>query len=102
MRFIYFSIVMLVLPILSLGQKDSIIQTKVYFDSRPPQNQVDSLYYSVPNALFLTFMEGFNDSVFVFRNEICIDTFFLVTNESIGAAGSSGISFQTKNDIFDL
>ena len=47
-------------------------------------------------------MEGFNDSVFIFRNEICIDTFFLVTNESIGAAGSSGISFQTNNEIIDL
>lgn len=84
------------------GQMDSIIKTAVYYDPAPPATRADSLFGSVPNTIVIDFMEGFNDSVYIFQNEQCIDTLLLVTNESLGLAGSIGICFKDKMDTIDL
>jgi hypothetical protein len=85
----------------SLGQ-DRLIKTEVYFDSAAPANKIDSFFFSVPNVIFIDFMEGFDDSVFLYRNGTCFDTLLLVTNESIGLAGSSGIYFDNKSDKIEF
>ena len=43
-------------------------------------------------------MEGFNDTVYIFRNENCVDTMPLFTNESIGLAGEIGFGFDSYDD----
>jgi hypothetical protein len=84
------------------GQVDSLIKTEVYFDSAPPANHIDSFFYSVPNVIFIDFMEGFDDTVFLYRNVKCIDTMLLITNESIGWAGATGFYFDSKMDIIEF
>ena len=84
------------------GQKDSVIKTEVYLDSTPPLTTVDSIFYSRKNVLTISFMEGFNDSVFIFRNGKCFDSLYLVTNESLGFAGSTAMSYSNKEETIDL
>lgn len=102
MKLFYLCCSFLFLPFFMLGQKGSDTKTEVYLDSAPPKTSVDSFYYSIPNVISLSFMEGFNDSVFVFRNGKCIDSLYLITNESIGLAGSMMINFKSSEEVIDL
>jgi hypothetical protein len=102
MRLFNYILFFFFLPQLIFGQTDSIIKTEVYFDSSPPETPVDSFFNSIPNILRISFMEGFNDSVFVYKNGKCIDSLLLVTNESIGYAGGIGLVFKSKEEVIDL
>jgi hypothetical protein len=100
MRGLYFLLLLFIGPHFCFGQRDSIIETEVRVDNAPPQNNFDSVYYySFPDYLIITFMEGFNDSVFVYHNGKCVDSLFLVTNESIGYAGQINIGYCRKETI---
>lgn len=102
MRLLLFFLVAVLFSPFIYGQQRGVVTTKVYLDSTPPKTHYDSVLFSIPNVLTISFMEGFDDSVFIFRQGRCIDSMFLVTNESIGFAGSMGIRYVNKDEAVDL
>ncbi len=82
---------------------DSLLYVVTQFDSKKLESKLDSAFNSIPNKLFVSFMEGFNDSVFVYVNYKIIFADFLKTNESIGSTNLIlPIPFQSSNDIIYL
>jgi hypothetical protein len=84
-----------------IAQKDSIIRPTTHFYSTGPVSIADSVFNSIPNVIDISFMEGFNDSVFLFKNGKAFDSLFLNTNQSLGFAGNTAIHFN-KGKIVEL
>ncbi|GEM_PF-3287840 len=81
----------------SYGQ-DSIKVTRQYYNDKP-KSPVDSFFQSIPNTIFVSLDEGFNDSLYITVNDTIILNQYLKSNESIGYAGGFGISFDKPSDV---
>jgi hypothetical protein len=89
----------------SLSQKadsqDSILVTR-QFENDKPATAIDSFFHKIPNTIFVSLYEGFDDSVYVTINGIPFLNKYLKTNESIGYASGFVIHFKDSTEIKDL
>jgi hypothetical protein len=76
------------------------VKPTIHEEKGGPQTRVDSLFCLMPNVIYIDFMEGFNDTVYIFRNNIGVDTLSLITNESIGFAGGTGFGYNNNDSIY--
>src|SRR3954452_377704 len=81
--------------------QDSIPVTR-YYDNQPPETKLDSALFNLPNILYISFYEGFDDSICVFLNRKLFYSAYLKTDESIGFAGSFGFIFKDSSEVNDL
>ena len=82
----------------NLSGQDSIRLTRQYENDRPV-TRLDSFFYQVPNTIFISLDEGFNDSLHVSINDTIILRQYFITNESIGYAGGLNISFKDSSEV---
>ena len=82
------------------GQDTIAVARKYYND--PPSTEVDSLIFSVRNALYISLDEGFDDSLYITINDKPVMNKYCRTNESIGYADSFGIGFNDSSEIKTL
>jgi hypothetical protein len=75
----------LTLACLLCHSQDSIHVTRRY-ENDSPVTKWDSAFNSIPNILFISLDEGFDDSVTVTVNSELVFSGYLKTNESIGLA----------------
>ena len=81
----------------SLAQ-DSIRVTRQYNDDKP-ESSIDSFYHNIQNTIFISLDEGFDDSLYITVNGRVVLNQYLKSNNSIGYAGSFGISFAKTSDV---
>jgi len=60
---------------------------------------MDSGFHSIPNAIFISLDEGFDDIVRVTVNEELVFEGYLKTNESIGLAKTLIVSFKDQKEV---
>jgi len=84
----------------TMGQ-DSIPVVRQY-DNDNPITATDSAFHNIPNTIFISLDEGFDDSIYVTVNSIAFLKTYLKTNESIGYAESFGIGFKDSSEIKEL
>jgi len=84
-----------------VNAQDSIRVLRQYENDRPT-TQLDSVFNIIPNAVYISFDEGFNDSVFVTVNNVIYMDEYLKTDESNGYAGSFVITFKDSAETEDL
>jgi hypothetical protein len=82
-----------------LLQREDTIRVEKHYDNRGPLTRMDSAYFSIPNSVFVSLDEGFNDSVHVTVNDHRIIDRSLKTNESIGLAAGFAISFRDTSEV---
>ena len=78
--------------------QDSLKVNRQYNNDKP-KSSVDSFYHSIPNTIFVSLDEGFDDSLYITVNNTIFLNKYLKSNESIGYAGSFGISFDKPTDV---
>lgn len=82
----------------NLSGQDSIRLTRQYENERPATS-LDSFFYQVPNTIFISLDEGFDDSLHISINDTVILRQYFITNESIGLAGGLNISFKDSSEV---
>lgn len=82
---------------MSYGQ-DSIRVNRQYNNDKP-KSAIDSFYNRIPNTIFISLDEGFDDSLYITVNDKVFLNKHLKSNESIGLAGGFGISFDNSSDV---
>lgn len=73
-----------------------------YYHNDKPKSFVDSIYNSIPNAIFISLNEGFNDSLYITVDDEVVLNRYLKTNGSIGLAGGFVISFKDSLEFKNL
>lgn len=81
--------------------QDSICVVRQYENDKPI-TKADSYFYKLPNVVYVTLDEGFNDSILVTVNDTVVLNEYLKTNASIGLAGGFVIHFDDACEIKDL
>jgi hypothetical protein len=81
--------------------QDSIHVLRQYENDRP-DTQLDSVFNKIPNVVYISFDEGFNDSVLITVNNVIYMDGYLRSNESLGYAGGFVLSFNDSADTQDL
>src|SRR5215831_11375439 len=77
----------------------SQIVTYSQFDQRPPFSKLDSFFNTISNSIFINFGDGFDDSVYLYRNDTCIAKEYFKTDESTGEVFyNTGFSFKALDD----
>ena len=74
------------------------IKVSRQYDSHKPKSSNDSFFQSIPNTIFISLDEGFNDSLYITVNDTVFLNQYLKSNESIGYAGGFVISFNKPTD----
>lgn len=100
LRALFILSIILLSPIFTFCQVRPPIKPTIYEEPGRPQTRFDSVICAIPNIIYIDFMEGFNDSVYIFRNSECVDAIFLNTNESIGLAGGTIFGFNNDDNIY--
>ena len=78
--------------------QDSIRVIRQYEDDKPV-TKTDSVFNSIPDILFISLDEGFDDSIRVTINRELIFAGYLKTNESIGLATTLMIANKNPREI---
>jgi hypothetical protein len=97
-------IIYLLISVLTI--KKAIGQDSVYikreFWNNKPESRADSIWNSIPNTIFISFDEGFDDSLYITVNDKVIFNGYLKTNYSIDYAGGLGIHFKDSSEVKNL
>lgn len=98
-------IFILLLSVICLAQ-ESFPQRRIHvahqYENNKPRSMADSFYHSFANTIFISLDEGFDDSLVITINDTTIMNSYFKTNESIGHAGSFGVSFKDSSEVILL
>ncbi len=78
--------------------QDSVRVIREY-DNDKPKSSIDSFFNNIPNTIFISLDEGFDDSLYITVNDKVILNQYLKTDASIGLAGGFIITFDNLSDI---
>lgn len=78
--------------------QDSVRVVREYNNDKP-KSSIDSFFNNIPNTIFISLDEGFDDSLYITVNDKVILNQYLKTDASIGLAGGFIITFDTLSDI---
>lgn len=101
MKLLLFTLTSFFIFQITVGQ-DSIRTVRQYNYEKPKTANDSFVYYKIPNSIFISLDEGFEDSVYVTVNNRPFLNKRLQTNESIGYADGFRITFKDSSEIFDL
>ena len=98
---VLFCTILLIAAFQNIYGQDSIpVQRRYVVDK--PVTIADSFYHRIPNAIFISLDDGFDDSLYVTVNDLPVLSGYFKTNESIGYAAGFGIHFKDSSEIKKL
>lgn len=87
-----------IITLQSLSGQDSIQVRREYRNAKP-KTKPDSIFYEIPNTIFISLDEGFDDSLYITVNDVPVIQKYLKTNQSIGYAGGLQIYFKDSSEV---
>jgi len=81
------------------GIAQDSVHVKREFWNNKSESRADSIWNSVQNTIFISFDEGFDDSLNITVNDKVVFNGYLKTNYSIGYAGGLGINFNDSSEV---